>query len=446
MAENEKMKALLEESKAIIDKVGPILNLEPWIIKELKTSKRGNIIVPFTVPMDDGEEKEFTVYCNKYNETRGVYKGGIRAKKEENIAVLMATLELLGFDMMCKTSGADVPFGGAKSWLNIDPKDPYIQRNFERIIKRMTLAFGDEIGPEEYVPAPDMGTSSREMAWIFDAWQQIHSSHCEPRGWGVVTGKPLSLHGCPGRETATARGGQFVLRQLIRDAQKFGCPFSDIKGLRIVIQGFGNAGYYFASLIVKDGAKIIAVSDSKGGIFDAAGLDVEAVKLYKSHTGSVINFPGAKNITNEELLALDCDIMAPSATENVTTTDNAADAKEKIRVELANNPTTPGGSKILEEKGVIILPDILANAGGGTVSYFEWGQNLPGQQWTPEEIDTRLEYTMNKYTYNVLKAANNYGVSNRLGAYIVAIRRLAEAMRLRGQYQLFGEKSEGKIC
>jgi glutamate dehydrogenase (NAD(P)+) len=431
--ENKETKTLFDYALGLVDNVSQILNLEPFIVRELKSPCRPPIIIQFAVPMDDGAIMDFILYCVKYNHTRGVHKGGIRAKEENDTQLLLGTLTGLSFDMMIKTAGADLPFGGAKTWLNANPKDPYIQRNWERIIKEMTRAFGDEIGPEEYVPAPDMGTGSREMAWIMDAYQQLHP---DSRYWAVVTGKPVALHGCPGRETATARGGQFVLRQLIRDAEKFNCPFSDINGLRIAVQGFGNAGYHFANLIRQDGALVVAVSDSRGGIFNPAGLNVEAVKLHKNRTGSVIDFSDAQNISNEDLLALDCDVLVPAAKENVITLANAPRVKAKIELELANGPVTPAADEILIRNGVTILSDSLANAGGGTVSYFEWCQNLPGQQWTPEEIDERLAYTMNTYTYNVLKTAKDYKVSNRLGAYIVAIKRLAEAIRLRGQYKL----------
>ena len=274
------------------------------------------------------------------------------------------------------------------------------------------------------------------MAWMLDAWQQIHCGHLEPRGWGVVTGKPLELHGCPGRETATSRGGQFVLRQAIRDAHKFGLAVNNLNGLRVAIQGFGNVGYHFANLIQEDKVNIIAVSDSLGGIYDPFGLDIAAVKKIKDVTGSVINFPGVQTITNDNLLLLNCDVLVPAAKESVITDKNAGSIRAKIILELANGPVSLQADAILVSKGVFIIPDILANAGGATVSYYEWVQNNGGDKWILGEIDEKLEYTMNTSTYEVLKTAKEYNVDNRTGAYIVAIRRLAEAIRLGGQYKL----------
>lgn len=424
-------KSPFENLKEIIDLVGGILNIEPWIIEKLKTPDR-QISRNFTVTMDDGQVKEFTIYRVQYNADRGVYKGGFRLDPLVDLDEMNA---LSGW-MVFKPAVVDIPFGGAKGGMAIDPKDPYIKRNLEKIIKEGTYTIRDIIGPEDDVPAPDKGTSSREMAWMLDSWQQMHCGHLEPRGWGVVTGKPLELHGCPGRETATARGGQFVLRQAIRDAHQFGLAINNLNGLKVAIQGFGNAGYHFADLIKEDRVNIIAVSDSRGGIYNPQGLDIAAVKKFKDSTGSVVNFPGAQNITNNDLLLLDCDILVPAATESVITDVNAANVKAKIILELANGPVSLQADAILANRGVFILPDILANAGGVTVSYYEWVQNNAGDIWTPAEIDQKLEYTMNTSTYEVLKTAKDYKVDNRTGAYIVAIRRLAEAIRLRGQYKL----------
>lgn len=424
-------KTSFDNLKEIIDKVGDILNIEPWIIEKLKTPDR-QISRNFTVTMDDGQIKEFTIYRVQYNADRGVYKGGFRL---DPLVDLEEMNSLSGW-MVCKAAVVDIPFGGAKGGMAIDPKDPYIKRNLEGIIKEGTYTISDAIGPEDDVPAPDKGTGSQEMAWMLDSWQQIHCGHLEPRGWGVVTGKPLELHGCPGRETATARGGQFVLRQAIKDARQFGLAINSLNGLRVAIQGFGNVGYHFANLIQEDSVNIIAISDSQGGIYNLQGLDIAVVKKFKDATGSVINFPEAQNISNEDLLFLDCDVLVPAATESVITSKNAANIRAKIILELANGPVTLQADAILVSRGIFILPDILANAGGVTVSYYEWVQNNAGDIWTPDEIDKKLEYTMNTSTYEVLKTAKKYCVDNRTGAYIVAIRRLAEAIRLRGQYKL----------
>ena len=439
--EENKTKTPFENLKEIIDRVGGILKLEPWITEKLKTPDR-QVSRNFKVTMNDGQVKEFTIYRVQYNADRGVYKGGFRLDPKVNLEEMNS---LSGW-MVNKAAVVNIPFGGAKGGMAINPKDPYIKSNLERIIKEGTYAIRDIIGPEDDVPAPDRETGSREMAWMLDAWQQIHCGHLEPRGWGVVTGKPLELHGCPGRETATARGGQFVLRQTIKDASQFGLKVKNLNGLRVVIQGLGNVGYHFADLIQQDRVNIIALSDSRGGIYNPQGLDIAAVKKFKDASGSVVNFPGAQNITNDDLLLLDCDILIPAATESVITDINAAAVKARIILELANGPVTLQADTILVNKGVFILPDILANAGGVTVSYYEWVQNNAGDIWTPEQIDQKLEYTMNTSTYEVLKTAKDYNVDNRTGAYIVAIRRLAEAIRLKGRYKLSGVECERKIC
>lgn len=424
-------KTPFDNLKEIIDRVGGILKLETWITEKLK--KPDNPISRnFKVTMDDGKIQDFTVYRIQYNADRGVYKGGLRFDPIVDLEEMKA---LAGW-MVFKTAVVNIDFGGAKGGMAINPKDPYIKRNLERIVKEMTFTIADVIGPEDDVPAPDVGTNNQVMAWILDAWQQMHGGHLEPRGWGVVTGKPLELHGCVGRETATARGGQFVLRQAVKDAHQFGLSLSNLSGLKVIIQGFGNAGYHFANLIQEDKVNIIALSDSRGGIYNPQGLNIAAVKKFKDSTGSVINFPGAQNIANNDFLLLDCDILVPAARESVITDANAANIKAKIILELANGPISLPADAILASKGVFVLPDILTNAGGVTVSYYEWVQNNGGGKYTPEEIDEKLQYTMDTSTYEVLKTAKDYNVDNRTGAYIVAIRRLAEVIRLRGQYKL----------
>ena len=434
-------KTPFDNLREIIDRVGGILELEPWIIERLKTPRR-EIIRMFNVLMDDNTMQPFRVYRIQHNDDRGVFKGGLRFDPQVDLEEVRA---LAGW-MVFKSAVVNIDFGGAKGGIAIDIKDPHIKRNLEKIVKEMTLTLADVIGPEDDVPAPDIGTNSQVMAWMLDAWQQIHGGHCEPRGWGVVTGKPLNLHGCPGRETATSRGGQFVLKQTLRDAANYNLTITTVKGLEIIVQGFGNVGYHFADLLQKDGARIIAVSDSRGGIVKPDGLDIAAVKKHKDFTGSVIDFPGSQNIANDQLLLVKCDVLVPAAKENAITEKNAGAVQAKIILELANGPITFQADEILAKKGILVVPDILANAGGVTVSYYEWVQNNGGDKWTPEQIDEKLEYTMNTSTYEVLRTAKEYNISNRLGAYIVAIRRLADAIKLRGQYKLSGAGHERKIC
>lgn len=419
------------ELKEMVNRVGSILAIDPWIVEILKTPEK-EISSEFSVAMDDGEIKDFTVYRVQYNGSRGIYKGGLRFDPRVDMEEVRA---LAGW-MTFKTAVAGIPFGGAKGGMAINPKDPYIKRNLERIVKEMTRALSDFIGPNHDVPAPDIGTDSQVMAWMLEAWQQIHSKPSDLRDWGIVTGKPLELYGCRGREEATARGGQFVLRQAIRDSGLYGLQIGGIPYLSVVIQGFGNAGYHFARLIQQDGAKVIAVSDSRGGICNLRGLDIAEVKKFKDSTGSVVGFPGTQAVSNDELLLLNCGVLVPAAIDSVITQKNAGKIQAKIILELANGPLSLQADEILTRKGVFILPDILANAGGVTVSYYEWVQDNGGDQWTASQVDKKLEEKMDEATSEVLKTAREHGVDNRTGAYILAIKRLAEAIRLRGKYKL----------
>jgi glutamate dehydrogenase/leucine dehydrogenase len=295
----------------------------------------------------------------------------------------------------------------------------------------MTRAFiralGDEIGPFIDVPAPDVYTNPQVMAWIVDEYSRSHKGQ---HNSGVVTGKPVELKGSLGRGTATARGGDFVLEYAV---EKGLIPGLDkLEGKTCVIQGFGNAGRPFANFMIKRGVKIIGVSDSKGGIFNPQGLDVGLLEALKNQNKSVVDYGNGKRVSNEELLEIPCDILVPAALENQITAENADRVKTKVIVELANGPTTPEADEILFKKGIVVLPDILANAGGVTVSYFEWAQNVQAKSWTEQEVDEELRKAMRENAEEVFIRAKKHEVNNRLGAYILAIERAAKRIKLRG--------------
>ncbi|MGH9492781.1 MAG: Glu/Leu/Phe/Val family dehydrogenase, partial [Terriglobales bacterium] len=323
--------------------------------------------------------------------------------------------------MTWKCATVNIPFGGAKGGIICDPKH-MSKDELERLTRRYAYEISPIIGPAVDIPAPDVYTDAQVMAWIMDTYSMTHG-HSAP---GVVTGKPLFLGGSQGRNEATARGCVFVIRAAC-EVKKI-----DMAKTTSAIQGFGNAGSIAAELLAKQGVKVIAVSDSSGGILNRNGLDVPAVVAHKQKTGSVSGFPGAERITSEEVLELECDILVPAALENQLTLANASRVKAKIVAEAANGPTTPGADAILYEKGVLVLPDILANAGGVTVSYFEWVQDLQELFWDEEEVNRKLEKIMVKAFADVHSTASKYKVDMRTGAYILAIDRVATATRSRG--------------
>lgn len=411
----------LINAHATIDQAAKILGVEEWIVKKLKTPD--NVIhEEFSVTLDNGATEVFEGYRIQHNNSRGPYKGGLRY----DTTVDRDEVEALATWMSLKTAVVNLPLGGGKGGAKF-PRKPkeYSQTELERITKKFTrVVLGDHIGPEKDIPAPDVYTNSQTMAWIYDQYQKDHPNKL---AWGVVTGKPLELHGSLGRKSATARGGLIVAKYFLS---------SSLAGQRVAIQGAGNAGAIFAELAAEEKAIVVGLSDSRGGVYNPIGLPVAKLLEYKEKTGSVINFDyrGTKTITNQDLLLVPCDILVPAATENVITDENAAGIQAKIIVELANGPTTPRADEILFERGITVLPDILANAGGVTVSYFEWVQNISGFPWLFEkEVDERLTYTMETNAEEVFKMARKHHVHNRLAAYLLAIDRLAKAMRLRGQ-------------
>ncbi len=369
----------------------------------------------FSIPvrMDSGKLEVFHGYRVHYNDARGPYKGGIRYHPNVSLDEVTA----LAFWMAFKCAVANIPYGGAKGGIVVDPKK-LSHSELERLSRGYIRGVYKFIGQDIDIPAPDVYTTAEIMAWMADEYSQIYGKQVP----GVITGKPLSVGGSIGRDDATARGGFIVMNELAAIMKL------DPKKTSVAVQGFGNAGYHLARLMHADGYKIVAVSDSKGGIYNKNSLDIEAVIKHKEKTESVANFAGAKNITNAELLEVECDILAPSALENQLTKDNAAKVKAKVVLELANGPTTPEADEILTKKGVTVVPDILANAGGVTVSYFEWVQNREGYYWELSEVHERLAKKMTAAFHGIYEIAGREKIDLRTAAYVMGLERMVKAI------------------
>lgn len=375
--------------------------------------------VRFPVRMDDGTTRVLEGFRVQYNDARGPTKGGLRFHPAETFD----TVRALAAWMTWKCAVVDIPLGGGKGGVVCNPKELSVGE-LERVSRGYIRALGHYIGPQTDVPAPDVYTTPQVMAWMMDEYTTM-VGHSAP---GVITGKPIPLGGSEGRGDATARGGMYCIREA---ANVVGM---DLASASVAIQGYGNAGL-FAHTLVHElfGSRVVAVSDSRGGIYCADGLDPEAVSAHKRDTGSVIGFgDGCQEITNEELLALDVDMLIPAALEGVLTRENAGEVRARIVAELANGPTTPEADTILAERGVFVIPDFLCNAGGVTVSYFEQVQNAYSYYWDKEMVHQRLDQKMTAAFRSVHQIAQRYGVHNRLAAYVVAVDRVAEACRLRG--------------
>jgi len=404
-------------AQAQLDQAAKILKLDPATHEFLRWPMR-EFHVRIPVRMDDGTVKIFEGFRVQYNDARGPTKGGIRFHPEETFD----TVRALAAWMTWKTAVMDIPLGGGKGGVICNPKE-MSQSELERLSRGYIRALGHYIGPETDVPAPDVYTNPQIMAWMMDEYSKIIGYNVP----GVITGKPIPLGGSAGRGDATARGGMYCIREA---GKVLGL---ELKGATTAIQGYGNAGQFAHKLGVELlGLKVVAVSDSKGGIYNPDGLDFEKVVAHKMETGSVINFPGAQNITNKELLELDVTVLIPAALENQIGDWNADNIKAKIVAELANGPTTPEADEILFKKGIYVIPDFLCNAGGVTVSYFEQVQNAYDYYWDAETVYERLDRKMTAAFHAVHDTAQKHGVHNRLGAYVVAVGRVAEAMKLRG--------------
>ena len=414
MDNNNPFEIAMQNFDTAADKLG----LEENMRNRIKHPARA-MIVSVPVRMDDGNIRRFEGYRVQHSTMRGPAKGGVRYHPQVNLDEVKA----LATWMTWKCAIVGIPFGGGKGGISCNPKE-MSPAELERMTRRYIIEIMPIIGPEKDIPAPDVYTNSQTMAWMMDTFS-MNIGYAVP---GIVTGKPLEIGGSLGRESATARGTVYTAESA---AKYIGL---DLSKATCAVQGFGNAGSIAAKLISELGTKVIAVSDSQGGIFSSNGLDPDAVIKHKKETGSVLGFAGSEDITNEELLIIDCDVLIPAALENAITEKNASDVKAKIIAEAANGPTTPEADKILEEKNVFIIPDILANAGGVTVSYFEWVQNVQHLFWKEEEINERLKTIMDKAFASVMEYKEKYKVYMRIAANMLGINRVAAAAKVRGLY------------
>jgi glutamate dehydrogenase (NAD(P)+) len=390
--------------------------LEPGLCEVLKRPRRA-LTLSLPVKMDDGTIRVFEAFRVQHNNSRGPCKGGIRYHPN----VTFDEVKALASWMTWKCAVVNIPFGGGKGGIVCDPHK-LSHNELERLTRRYAYEISPIIGPDKDIPAPDVYTDGQVMAWIMDTYSMTHGSSAP----GVVTGKPLFLGGSLGRNEATARGCLFTIRAACKELD------INLNGATVAIQGFGNAGSIAAQLIAKDGAKIIAVSDSHGGIFNKKGFNIEELVAFKAKTGSVEGFPGAEPISSVAVLEVPCDILVPAALENQITLQNAEKVKARIVAEAANGPTTPDADLILHNRGIMVIPDVLANAGGVTVSYFEWVQDLQELFWDEDDVNRRLERVMTKAFADVHAMAVKHNVELRTGAYILAIDRVANATRTRG--------------
>jgi glutamate dehydrogenase/leucine dehydrogenase len=403
--------------KQLADVAGKI-SVDPSILEVLKQPRRV-VIVSVPIKLDNGSIKVFTGYRVQHNMERGPYKGGIRYHPDTDLDEVKA----LAMWMTWKTAMMNIPYGGAKGGIVCNPKE-LSQAELERLTRRYTSMLIDDIGPYRDIPAPDVNTDAQTMAWIMDTYSSI-KGYTIPE---VVTGKPISLGGSYGREAATGRGVAICTREAAKHLKL------EMKGLTVAVQGFGNVGFHAAKILHEMGCKIIAVSDSRGGICVTTGLDPAKVMEFKNKTGTVVGYPNSEEITNERLLETCCDILVPAALENAITGENADRINAKIISEGANGPTIPEADKILHEKGVFVIPDILANAGGVTVSYFEWTQNLHREQWTETEVNRQLEEKMVRAFRDVLDISMKNKADMRTGAYMIAVGRVADAFKRLGLF------------
>ncbi|HVA95396.1 MAG TPA: Glu/Leu/Phe/Val dehydrogenase [Candidatus Dormibacteraeota bacterium] len=400
------------------DMAAEYLKLDPGLRLILRTPKRV-LEVAIPVRLDNGQTKMFTGYRVQHNVARGPAKGGLRYHPN----VTLDEVKALAAWMTWKTATVNLPYGGAKGGVICDPKH-MSKGELERMTRRYAAEIRPIIGPEIDIPAPDVYTDAQTMAWIMDTYSMA-VGHATP---GVVTGKPVSIGGSQGRTDATGRGVLFVVEEACK-VKKI-----PLRGASVAIQGFGNVGSAVARLFAEKKAKIVAISDSRGGVHNPRGIDPLRALRYKERAGTVVGMPGASRISNDELLTLKCDILVPAALENVITLHNADQIKAKIVAEAANGPTTPHADEILSRRGVFVLPDILTNAGGVTVSYFEWVQDLQGFFWQLPEVNSKLEFVMKRAFNDVYESMRKYHVYPRAAAYILAVSRVAEATTVRGLF------------
>ena len=405
-------------AQAQFDAAAEQLDLDPGLRRVLRVPQR-ELTVNFPVTMDDGHVEVFTGFRIQHNVSRGPAKGGIRYHQD----VTRDEVRALSMWMTWKCAVVNIPYGGGKGGVIVDPKK-LSMRELEGLTRRFTTEISPLIGPDRDIPAPDVNTNAQVMAWMMDTFS-MHRGYTIP---GVVTGKPIAIGGSLGRNEATARGAVFTLNQA---SKALDIPLA---GARVAIQGYGNAGSIAAELLAAEGAVIVAVSDSSGGISNPKGLDPQRVSAWKREHGTVVGFPGADAVSNTEILELDCEILVPAALENQITEHNASSIKARIVAEAANGPTTPEADQILYDRGVFVIPDILCNAGGVTVSYFEWVQDMQSFFWTESRINESLHEIMDRAFEDVHHMSERHSVHMRTAAYMVAVARVAEATTLRGLY------------
>jgi glutamate dehydrogenase (NAD(P)+) len=414
LSEDNPFEAMMER----FDHAAKLLDLDPGLYKVLRNPEK-QIIVSIPIVRDGGDVEVYTGYRVLYNTSRGPAKGGIRF----DLNVTLEEVKALAAWMTWKCAVVNIPFGGAKGGVVCDPATMSMGE-LERVTRRYTASIIETLGPDSDVPAPDVNTNERVMAWIMDTYS-MHKRHTVT---AVVTGKPVEMGGSLGRREATGRGCMLVTRDALA---RLGLQLS---AARVAVQGFGNVGSVAAELLAKAGATIVAVSDKTGGLYNPKGLDVADLIAWSRERRQLAGYPRADAISNEEVLTTDCDVLLPAALENVITRKNANKIKAKIICEGANGPTTAGADKILEEKGVFVIPDILANAGGVTVSYFEWVQDRGGYFWDEETVNRRLESIITRSFSEVVALAERHKVNTRIAAYMLAIGRVATMHRLRGMY------------
>jgi glutamate dehydrogenase/leucine dehydrogenase len=402
-----------ETAKAQLQQAAEIAKLDKDKVEQLKHPDRyTEVSIP--VKMDSGEQKIFTGFRSQHNNARGPYKGGIRYHQQVNLDEVRA----LSFWMSFKNAVVNVPFGGGKGGIIVNPKElsaAELERLSRGYIKKLYMLFGSQLD----VPAPDVNTNGQIMGWMLDEFEKITGMKAP----AAFTGKSLDNGGSQGREEATGFGGVYVFKEALK-AKLGGVP----EGGKVAIQGFGNVATFFADAAGHLGFKIIALSDSKGGIYNADGIDLKAAHKHKKDTGALKGLAGCKNISNEELLELDCDVLVPAALENVLTGDNADKVRAKLIVEMANGPTTPEADKIFAKKNIVVIPDILANSGGVCTSYFEWYQNMEHVTWSKEQVLEKLEKQMIAAFADVYDRQKKYNTTFRIGAYILASQRIISAM------------------
>jgi len=400
-----------------LDEAAKLIKLDKGLHQVLASPKRV-LTVSLPVKMDNGEIRVFTGFRSQHNDARGPYKGGIRYHPQVSVEEVKA----LSMWMTWKCAVADIPYGGGKGGIICNPKE-MSDGELERMTRRYAYAIADIIGPHTDIPAPDVYTGGKEMAWIMDTYSALKGNFVQPE---VITGKPIAIGGSLGRNEATGRGLAFTVREAAKKLK------INMKMATVAVQGFGNAGQFASQLVEEQGAKVIAASDSKGGVYNKSGMDIIGLRKHKDKTGSVIGYPGAKSISNEELLETECTILIPAALENQITGKNAGRVKAKLVAEAANGPTTPEADDVLFKNKILVIPDILANGGGVTVSYFEWLQNLRREYWTEAEVNERLDRNITKSFLDTYETSEKYGVNMRKACTLLAVNRVVDAIKLRG--------------